>query len=170
MSDSFVIPYTVTHWAPLSIRFHRQEYWSGLPFPPPWDLPNPGMEPMSLVSPALAGWFFFKLINLWLAGSLMLCELFSSCRVGVSCGAWASHCRGFFCCGAWALRMLASVAVVRGLSSCSSWALEQDSTRVFSKMSTEPRLKNPYLGLPWCSPTADLGLLQAFPWTMALSL
>ena len=36
----------------------RQEYWSGLPFPFPGDLPNPGIEPMSLVSPALAGRFF----------------------------------------------------------------------------------------------------------------
>ena len=36
----------------------RQEYWSGLPCPPPGDLPNPGIEPMSLTSPALAGVFF----------------------------------------------------------------------------------------------------------------
>ena len=38
--------------------FSRQEYWSGLPCPPPWDLPNPGIEPRSLMSPALAGQFF----------------------------------------------------------------------------------------------------------------
>ena len=38
--------------------FSRQEHWSGLPFTPPGDLPNPGMEPMSLMSPALAGRFF----------------------------------------------------------------------------------------------------------------
>ena len=38
--------------------FPRQEYWSGLPFPPPGDLPEPGIEPPSLVSPALAGGFF----------------------------------------------------------------------------------------------------------------
>ena len=38
--------------------FSRQEYWSGLPCPPPWDLPNPGMERVSLTSPALAGGFF----------------------------------------------------------------------------------------------------------------
>ena len=42
------------------MRFPRQEYWSGLPFPPPGDLPNPGIEPMSLMSPALAGEFFTK--------------------------------------------------------------------------------------------------------------
>ena len=44
--------------APLSMRFSRQEYWSGLPCPPPGDLPDPGMEPVSLTSPALAGRFF----------------------------------------------------------------------------------------------------------------
>ena len=43
--------------APLSIGFSRQEYWSGLPLPPPEDLPNPGIEPTSLASPALTGRF-----------------------------------------------------------------------------------------------------------------
>ena len=38
--------------------FSRQEYWSGLPFPSPGDLPDPGIEPTSLLSPALAGGFF----------------------------------------------------------------------------------------------------------------
>ena len=38
--------------------FSRQEYWSGLPCPPPADLPDPGIEPVSLMSPALAGGFF----------------------------------------------------------------------------------------------------------------
>ena len=38
--------------------FSRQEYWSGLPFPPPGDLPDPGMEPLSLRAPAVAGGFF----------------------------------------------------------------------------------------------------------------
>ena len=40
------------------MEFSRQEYWSGLSFPPPGDLPNPGIEPLSLVSPALVGGFF----------------------------------------------------------------------------------------------------------------
>ena len=39
----------------LSVGFSRQEYWSGLPFPSPGDLPDPGVEPASLASPALAG-------------------------------------------------------------------------------------------------------------------
>ena len=46
----FVPPWTVAHQAPLSIEFSRQEYWSGLPFPSPGDVPNPGIE---LGSPAL---------------------------------------------------------------------------------------------------------------------
>ena len=57
VSDS-VIPWTVAHQAPLSLGFPRQEYWSGLPCPPPGDLPDPGMEPSSHTSPALAGGFF----------------------------------------------------------------------------------------------------------------
>jgi len=44
--------------APLSMGFSRQEYWNGLPLPPPGDLPNPRMEPTYLMSPALVGWFF----------------------------------------------------------------------------------------------------------------
>ena len=52
------ILWTVAHQAPLSMGFYRQEYWSGSPCPPPGDLPNPGIEPVSLMSPALAGGFF----------------------------------------------------------------------------------------------------------------
>ena len=44
--------------APLSKGFSRQEYWNGLPGPPPGDLPDPGIKPASLLSPALAGGFF----------------------------------------------------------------------------------------------------------------
>ena len=40
----FVTPWTVAHQAPLSKGFSRQEYWGGLPFPSPWDLPDPGIE------------------------------------------------------------------------------------------------------------------------------
>ena len=47
-----------THQVPLSMGISRQEYWSGLLCPPPGDLPNPGTEPTSLMSPALAGGFF----------------------------------------------------------------------------------------------------------------
>ena len=54
VSDSSAIPQTVVCQAPLSMGFSRQEYWSGLPFPSPGDLPNPGTEP---TSPALPGGF-----------------------------------------------------------------------------------------------------------------
>ena len=50
--------WTAAHQGLLSMGFSRQEYWSGLPHPPPGDLPNPGIEPASLASPALAGRFF----------------------------------------------------------------------------------------------------------------
>ena len=47
LSDSLVTPWTVALQAPLSVGFSRQEYWSGLPFPSPGDLLNPGIEPAS---------------------------------------------------------------------------------------------------------------------------
>ena len=53
----FVTPWTVACQAPLSMEFSRQEYWSGLPFRTPGDLPNPGIKLLSLTSPALAGRF-----------------------------------------------------------------------------------------------------------------
>ena len=56
-SDS-ATTWTVAHRAPLSMEFSRQEYWSGLPFPSPRDLPNPGIEPVSSATLALAGQFF----------------------------------------------------------------------------------------------------------------
>ena len=54
----FVTPWLIAHEAPLPMGFCRQEYWSGLPCSPPGDLLDPGIEPMSLKSPALAGSFF----------------------------------------------------------------------------------------------------------------
>ena len=50
--------WTVTHQAPMSMGFSRQEYWGRLPCPPPGDLPIPGIKPTFLKSPALAGEFF----------------------------------------------------------------------------------------------------------------
>ena len=55
MSNSFVTPWTVACQVPLSVGFPRQEYWSGVPFPPSGDLPDPGIKP---VVPALADRFF----------------------------------------------------------------------------------------------------------------
>ena len=55
MSDSFDTSLTVAYKAPLSMGFPRQEHWSGLPFPLPGELSNPGIKP---ASPALADGFF----------------------------------------------------------------------------------------------------------------
>ena len=54
----FVTPWTVAHQAPLTMEFSKQKYWSGLPFPTPGNLPDPGIEPTSLASPELVGRFF----------------------------------------------------------------------------------------------------------------
>ena len=54
----FVTPWTAARQPPLSMGFSKQEFWSGLPFPIPGDLPNPGIKPVSLSSPALAGGLF----------------------------------------------------------------------------------------------------------------
>ena len=51
----FVTPWTIAYQAPLSMGFSRQEYWSGLPFSSPGDLPNPGIESPSPESPAMSG-------------------------------------------------------------------------------------------------------------------
>ena len=53
----FVTLWTVAHKTPMCMGFFRQEDWSGLPCPPPRDLPDPGTEPTYLTSPALAGEF-----------------------------------------------------------------------------------------------------------------
>ena len=57
MSNSATL-WTIAHQAPLSMGFSSQEYWRGLPYPPPAGLPNPRIKPVSLTSPALAGRFF----------------------------------------------------------------------------------------------------------------
>ena len=67
---------SVTRQAPLSIGFSRQEYWSGLPYSPPGDLHNPGTEPTSLMSPALAGGFFTTSTT-WEAQGSLSTPLFS---------------------------------------------------------------------------------------------
>ena len=51
--------WTAACQAPLSMGFSRQKYWSGLPCPPPGDLPNPGMEPTSLTSTCIGKWVLY---------------------------------------------------------------------------------------------------------------
>ena len=55
---TLVTPWTVALQAPVSMGFPRQEYWSGLPFPSPGELPHPGIEHESLAASSLAGGFF----------------------------------------------------------------------------------------------------------------
>ena len=57
-SDSLTTPWIIAHQAPLSMEFSRQEYGSGLSFPPAGDLIKPGIKPTSPLSPELAGGFF----------------------------------------------------------------------------------------------------------------
>ena len=66
--------WTVAHQAPLSLGFSRQEYWGGLPCLPPGDLPNPGIESLSLRSAALAGMFFTAQVT-WEAAPCILVDI-----------------------------------------------------------------------------------------------
>ena len=59
MSDSSAIEWTVAHQAPLSMGLFRHKYWSGLLFPPPGDLPDPGMEPLSPASLLHCRWILY---------------------------------------------------------------------------------------------------------------
>ena len=59
----FATLWPVAHQAPLPMGFSRQEYWRGLPLPPPGGLPDAGIKPASLESPALAGGFFIIYFN-----------------------------------------------------------------------------------------------------------
>ena len=73
----FATLWTVAHQAPLSMGVSRQEYWTGLPCLPPGDLPDPGIEPKSLKSPALAGRFFttsatWEAHSAWIGGQNLL--------------------------------------------------------------------------------------------------
>ena len=67
----FATPWTIAHQPPLSMRFSRQEYWSGLSCPPLGDLSYPGIQLMSLMSPTWAGGFF-TIITTWEALEIML--------------------------------------------------------------------------------------------------
>ena len=85
-----VTPWTVGPQAPLSMEFSRQEYWSGLPFPSPGNLPHPRIEPTSLESPELAGFlttgaYALGVPSVWAAWGLLLW--------------WADYCRWSGMCG-----------------------------------------------------------------------
>ena len=87
MLDSLATPWTVDHKAPLSMEFSRQEDWSGLPFPSPGDLPNPGIDPRSpalqvdslLSKPPLSSLIQLNYIrNMWGVFLVLICKLLRS--------------------------------------------------------------------------------------------
>ena len=86
----FATPWTVARQAPLSTGFSRQEYWSGLPCPPPGDLPDSGIIPVSLPSPALAGSFFTASVT-WEAQGWDYCgrNLMENIECGDGSADWA---------------------------------------------------------------------------------
>ena len=114
--------------APLSMEFSRLEYWSGLPFPPPGDLPDPGIEPASLMFPALAGGLLTTSTTWKAPPNCLLCS-FSLLRVtdllkkgGRSCTYSSQSSKAsslslslFF------LLLQSTGSRVQGLSSCSVW-------------------------------------------------
>ena len=73
--------WTVAHQSPLSMGFSSQEYWSGLPCPPSGDPPNLGMQPPSLMTPAMAGGFFTTR-TIWEAPPICLFFAFLSFTLG----------------------------------------------------------------------------------------
>ena len=95
MSDS-VTPWIVAHEVLLSVGFSRQEYWSGLPFSSPGDLPDPGSKPSALVSPALASRFFTAQAYLL----LIIIYVFVGIKIIVTC---------FACICKWAAKIVSRV-------------------------------------------------------------
>ena len=84
----FVTLWTIAHQSPLSMEFSRQEYWSGLPYSPPGDLPDPGIEPASLKSPALVSVFFTTWRRKWQPTPIFLPGEFHGQRSLVGCSPW----------------------------------------------------------------------------------
>ena len=66
--------WTVAHQTPLSMEFSRQEYWNGLSFPSPGDLLHPGIEPVSPLSPTLAG-SFWVMVFLFVKNSILISSI-----------------------------------------------------------------------------------------------
>ena len=88
----FATLWTIAQQAPLSMDFSRPEHWSGLPCPPPGDLPDPGIKPAFLMSPALAGRFFTASAT-WEAPELTYYHIKSSLNIDSSyraMGSWVA--------------------------------------------------------------------------------
>ena len=76
--------WTVARQAPLSTGFSRQEYWSGLPFPPPWDLPDPGMEPVVSCDSCIGRRILYPLNHLGSPPNFCLAQITFVCRIPAS--------------------------------------------------------------------------------------
>ena len=106
----FVTLWIVARQAPLFMDFSRQEYWSGLPFPPPRDLPHPGIKPMSITFLALSGEVFcFLFLSLHLLGSPSESEVAPSCPT--LCNSMACSLPGFSVHGIFQARILEWVTI-----------------------------------------------------------
>ena len=100
LSNSFVTPWTVACLVSLSMGFPRQEYWSGVPFPAPRDLPNLGVKPES---PALAGGFF----------TIQFSSVQSLSHVWLFVNLWTAACQAFLSItNSWSLLKLVSIELV----------------------------------------------------------
>ena len=118
----FAILWTITLQTPLSMGFSRQEYWSRLPFPPPGNCLNPGIEP---ASPALAGGFFTTVLPIW-----CVCYLLSHVWLFMTPWTIAHHAplsMDSLC--AWILQARILEWVASSFSRGSSWP--RDWTQVF---------------------------------------
>ena len=147
-------PWTAARQTPLFLGFSRQEYWSGLAFPPPGDLPNPDRTYSSTLAHRfftfwatrvliehmliwrMLGLFFFfwfklytQLTKKYLKKIKIIYYLFIYILVvlGLHCHAQASHWGGFFCCQAWALGQVGSVVVAHVLNSSSAYGIFLES-------------------------------------------
>ena len=118
--DTFATPWTVAHQAPLSMRFPRQEYWSGFPFPSTGNLPDPGIEPASPILQANS--LPLSDQGSWASGSFLMSQFFFASS-GQSIGASASasvlpmNIQDWFPLGWTALNSLQSKGLSRILSS-----------------------------------------------------
>ena len=102
----FVTPWTIARQAPLSTGFSSQEHWSGLPFPPPGDLPDTGIKPASFMPPVLAGRLFTTSATweaLWhhraIYKSRLLLWTLLATETHTQAGQLCTQCQGHTCVG-----------------------------------------------------------------------
>ena len=109
----FVTLWNTACQAPLSMKFSRQEYWIGLPCPLPSDLPDPGIKPILLISPALAGWFFNTSDNWEALTNNQLSSVQLPSRVWLFVTPWTAACQASLSItNSWSLLKLMSIELV----------------------------------------------------------